>query len=68
MSMRDNTEKHVATKLGVKPEEAFRMINVSRSLGYKLIAEGVIPSVKLGEKRLIVPVSGLEKLMNGSGN
>jgi excisionase family DNA binding protein len=49
--------------LGITPEEAFRKIGVSRSLGYKLIKSGVIQAVRVGERRLIVPVAALEKLL-----
>lgn len=54
-----NTEKPLA----VSPEKAFRMLDIGRNLGYNLIKEGVIPSVRLGEKRLLVPIAGLERLL-----
>lgn len=50
--------------LAITPEEAFRQIGVSRALGYKLIKEGVIPAIRLGERRLLVPVVALEKLLD----
>lgn len=49
--------------LAVSPDEAFRRLGVSRALGYKLIKEGVIIAVRLGERRLLVPVAALEKLL-----
>lgn len=49
--------------LGIAPEEAFRKLGVSRALGYKLIKKGVLPAIRLGERRLVVPVAALEKLL-----
>lgn len=56
-------EKNQNTVLAVPPEEAFKMIGISRATGYKYIKEGVIPAVKLGPRRLLVPVAGLENLL-----
>lgn len=53
--------------IAISPEEAFRRIGVSRSLGYKLIKNGTIPSVRLGERRLLIPVAALEKMFEVSG-
>jgi len=50
--------------LAVSPDEAFRRIGVSRALGYKLIKDGTIKSVRLGERRLLVPIAALEKLLD----
>ncbi len=52
-----------ATVLAVRAEEAFRRIGVSKSLGYKLIKAGTIKTIRLGERRLLVPVAALEKLL-----
>jgi len=60
--MRNTTELQ---KLSVKPEEAFKMLGISRNYGYDLLRRGVIPSIRLGGRRYLVPVSGLERLLSG---
>lgn len=42
------------------PEEAFAMIGVGRSHGFKLIASGELPSIKIGRLRR-VPIAALEQ-------
>jgi predicted site-specific integrase-resolvase len=56
--------------IAISPEEAFRKIGVSRALGYKLIKNGSIPSIRLSERRLLIPVTALEKMfeVNGEGS
>lgn len=56
--------KGIDNALGISPEEAFRRIGVSRALGYRLVKDGTIPAVRLGERRLVVPVAALERLLN----
>lgn len=56
-------EKNQNTVLAVPPEEAFKMIGISRATGYKYIKEGVIPSARLGPRRLLIPIDGLKKLL-----
>lgn len=43
-------------------DELVKILNISRSLVFNLIHEGVIPSVRLGEKCILVPVSFVEEL------
>ena len=47
-----------AAPLAVRPEEAFRLISVSRAHGYRLIQSGEIASFKSGRARL-VPLDAL---------
>lgn len=60
-------QNNAGNALAVSPDEAFRRLGVSRALGYKLIKEGTIKAVRLGERRLLVPVTALEKLLQGTG-
>lgn len=39
--------------LAYSPAEAARVIGISRARLYELMAEGVVPSLKLGHRRLI---------------
>ena len=50
-------------QMAVRPEEAFKMLGISRNYGYQLLKEGKIPAIRLGGRRYLVPVSGLEKLL-----
>lgn len=58
------------TKLrkGYAPQEAFDTLGIGSNLGYRLIREGVIPSVKLGTKRIIIPTQALDKLLEDGIN
>lgn len=53
--------------LAIRPEEAFRRLGISRATGYKFIADGTIPAVRLGPKRILVPIVELEKLLKVVG-
>ena len=44
--------------------EAARRLSIGKNLAYEKVAEGVIPSMRLGG-RLLVPVLALECAMNG---
>jgi len=49
--------------LAVTIEKAARLLGISRNLAYKLVKEGKIPSLKMGQKRLLVPLAKLEKML-----
>jgi excisionase family DNA binding protein len=46
----------------LRPEEAFRILNVSRTAGWRLITSGVLRSLKIGGSRRIPRVC-LEELI-----
>jgi len=48
-------------------EEAAETLGISRNLAYQLVREGKIPSIRLGEKRLVVSRAALERLLEGQG-
>ena len=50
-------------KLLLKPSEVGQVLGIGRSLVYGLIAQGVIPSVRLG-RTIRVPKDSLEKWIN----
>ncbi len=62
------SRQKVNNPLAITPRESFRRLGISDFLGWKLIKEGKIPSVKLGEKRLLVPVVALEKLLQAGSD
>lgn len=49
--------------LAVTIEKAGQLLGISRNLAYQMAKEGKIPTVKLGEKRLLVPMVALENLL-----
>jgi excisionase family DNA binding protein len=49
-------------RLVITVEEAGRLLGVSRPLAYRLAKEGRIPVLRLS-RRLVVPVSALERML-----
>ena len=47
-------------KLAVSVTEAAKLISVSKSTAYSLVEQNIIPCVRIGEKRIIVPVKALQ--------
>lgn len=58
--------QQIEKPLAVTIEQAGRMLGISRNLAYKMAKEGQIPTVKLGERRLLVPVHKLEELLSSA--
>jgi excisionase family DNA binding protein len=50
------------TRLAVKPEEAARLLGLSRNKTYDAIARGEIPAIRIGA-RILVPIAGLRELL-----
>jgi excisionase family DNA binding protein len=50
-------------KLAYKPREVARILSLAEGTIYKLLAEGVIPSITIGH-RIIVPAEGLRKFLS----
>jgi len=47
-------------------EECCEVLGLSRNTLYERIADGSVPSVRLG-KRILIPVAGLEKMLSQVG-
>lgn len=58
----DNEEPHVYS-----PEEAKKILKISRGLVYEAIRTGQIPSIRIG-RRILIPRSGLERLLDEAGD
>jgi len=52
-----------SAKVTISLPEFARQMGISRSLAYKLAANGVIPVIKLGQKRIVVPVWAVDKML-----
>jgi excisionase family DNA binding protein len=44
-------------------ERAAQYLGISRAYGYQMAREGVLPTIKLGPRRLRVPTAGLRKML-----
>lgn len=49
----------------VRPEAAFAMLGVGRSLGYNLIREGRLRAVRAGSK-FLVPITAIDDFLAGN--
>jgi excisionase family DNA binding protein len=50
-------------RLCVTVPEAAEMLGISRNFGYKLVREGKLPVIRLGEKRLVIPIAALDRML-----
>ncbi len=53
------------TRLTVTMPEAAKLLGIGRNTAYEAARRGEIPIVRIG-KRLLVPVSALDRLLDGS--
>jgi excisionase family DNA binding protein len=58
----NNEEPHVYS-----PDEARKILKISRGLIYEAIRKGQIPSIRIG-RRILIPRYGLEKLLTKGGD
>jgi excisionase family DNA binding protein len=49
--------------LAVTVEKAGQLLGISRNLAYQMAKTGDLPTVKIGKKRLVVPIVKLEKML-----
>ena len=47
-------------KLAISVVEAAKLTSLSKSTVYSLVEQGIIPAVRVGEKRIIIPVKFLQ--------
>ncbi len=43
------------------------MLGVSRNTGYLMVKLGQLPVIRCGERRLVVPLAALQKMLRGEG-
>jgi len=46
----------------IRPSQAALMLSVSRSTVYELIASGALPSVKVGDRMIRIPVAAIRRM------
>lgn len=54
-------------QMGFSPAEAAKIIGISRTQAYRLVELGEIRSTRIGERRIIVPKSEIERLLTING-
>ena len=50
-------------RLCITVPEAAEMLGISRNFGYRLVKEGKLPVIRLGEKRLVIPRAALDRML-----
>ena len=50
-------------RLCITVPEAAEMLGISRNFAYELVRRGELPAKRLGEKRLVIPRTALEKML-----
>ena len=56
----------MAEKLVMTVEEAGEALGIGRNLAYELVRQGRIPTIRMGARRLVVPVAALNKLLESA--
>ena len=56
-------ETQAITPRALSPREAFKALGIGASLGWKLIGNGELRSVRLGARRIVVPVEALDEVL-----
>lgn len=54
-------------RLTLTVEEAAGLLGISRNLAYELVADGRLPSIRLG-RRVLVPRQALYRLLDDAGS
>lgn len=57
-----------AERLTMTVEEAGKALGISRATAYLLCKTGGIPTIRLGERRLVVPKIAIERMMANAGS
>ena len=52
----------------ISVEEAGQVLGVSRPKAYELVNQGIIPVLKLGPHKFVVPIAALEKYLANAGS
>lgn len=52
----------------VSVEQAARYLGVSRAYGYAMARDGLLPTIKLGARKVRVPTAPLVRMLEGDDN
>jgi len=59
---------NTAEPILIRPSQAALLLSVSRSTVYELIASGQLPSVKVGDRMIRVPVAAIRRMAESATN
>ncbi len=54
-------------RLTLNIPECAKLLGISRGAAYDLAAQGKLPVLYLGQKRMVVPIAALEKMLAEAG-
>lgn len=54
-------------RLAFSVAQAARLLGISKNLAYQLASDGRLPTIRISEKRLIVPRRALERFLERAG-
>lgn len=66
MEQKDNLD--LIKPLCISVPVAARMLGVSRNTAYEMARLGQLPTIKCGQRRLVVPIASLIKMLEGVNN
>ena len=55
-------------RMTITVEQAAERLGISRPLAYRLAKSGKIPTIRLGERRILVPICALQKMLENAGS
>ena len=62
----DRLEIPAPARLTYTVEEAAKLLGIGRGLAYEMVRDGSLPSLRLGQRRILVPRGALEALLRAS--
>ena len=54
-------------KLTIDIPECARLLGISRGMAYEMAAQGRLPVIRLGPRRMVVPIAALERMLAEDG-
>lgn len=63
MNDREPVSHLPAIRLTYTVEEAANALGISRGLAYELVREGRLPALRMGQRRILIPVAALESML-----
>ena len=48
-------------------QTAGKLLGISRTTVYDFVAKGVLPAIRLGKKRLVIPKAAIERMLAEAG-
>ena len=51
----------------IRPMEAFRLLGIGRTLGYKMLREGAPPKVRIGLRAVAIPLAAIRAMIENPG-